>query len=186
MKRKVTMPDGEITTVEMPRFKTPWNHDTRTASKISATYNKDPSKTKQEFKESTDINVILERFKRTNEAPPMVLPEHFIDLTERPTYFDINRKVAKANEMFYNLPASTRATFLNDPTRWADTVVRATVTGNVELLNEIGIAATRKAQEPPPGGKPATPAADHQTAPEPPKGAPKGAQEAPKSDNPPK
>lgn len=184
MKRQLTMPDGEIINAELPRFKTPYNHDTRLASRLSAVYSKQPSLTKQEFKEETNINTILDRFKRTGEIPPVVLPEHFADLSERPTYFDIATKVATANHLFYRLPATTRAIFQNDPNRWADEVVKATNSNNAELLEQLGIDATRKPQE---TEKP-TPGQGGTPAPEPPAGAPgapkAGDSPAPPSDKP--
>lgn len=138
------MPDGELLTIDLPRFKTPYNHDTRAASLLSATYNKEPSKTKQEFKDETDINTILARFTRANELPPAVLPEHFTDLTTRLDYFTMQTRIAKSQELFYRLSATTRSEFQNDPTRWADTVVQAVKKGDVEHLRQLGIHHTPK------------------------------------------
>lgn len=173
MKQKFNMPDGEIVDREMPQWKTPYNHDREFESDRTGLYCKDPSLTKQEFKEETDINVILERFTRSGEPPPMVLPEHFMDLTERTNYFDMARQIAVANEKFYLLPAATRAEFQNDPTRWADAVVQAVHLGDREYLAELGIDAPERPQaaDPSPG---ATPAPEETKKPsEAPKGAPK-------------
>lgn len=133
------MPDGSIVENITPMFKTPWNHDTNFESERTGLYCNDPSLTKQEFKEETDINVILERFMRTGEPPPMPLPEHFTDISGRQSYYEMQTKLATANESFYLLPANQRAEFQNDPTRWADAVVAAVDAGDRERLKELGI-----------------------------------------------
>lgn len=156
-KQKFTMPDGELTERDMPVWKTPYNFDTNFESERTALYCADPSKTKQEFKDETDINVILARFTRTGETPPVILPEHFADLTNRTTYFDMASAAADANELFYLLPASTRAEHLNDPTRWADAVVQALEQGNRESLEKLGIATSPAAPQGANQGTPPTP-----------------------------
>lgn len=140
-----------------PYFKTPWNHDTDAESLRTATTCSDPSLTKQEFKDETDINVILDRFMKTKELPPMALPEHFLDLSGRKTYFEMASQVAEANEKFYLLDADTRAQFQNDPTKWADAVVSATEHGDRKALREMGIDVPDEPAEPrdPPTGTPA-------------------------------
>lgn len=165
MKQKYTMPDGEIVEKDMPVWKTPYNHDTNFESDRTASYDTSPSMTKQEFKEETDINVILERFMKTGQPPPMALPEHFGDLTTRLTYYEASQAMAEAHELFYTLPPKLRAEHLNDPNRWADTIMVALEKGDTDTLNANGIqATTRKPQEPlegrpPAGGSTPAPAA---------------------------
>lgn len=177
IKLPIKMPDGEIITAEIPQWKTPWNHDTDLEARRTGTYNDEPSLTKQEFKEETDINVILERFMRGGDAPPPVLPEHFMDLTQRPTYFDVAQRIAEANKTFYMLDAETRAKHLNDPNRWADEVVQATNRGDKAALEALGIEVHLKPQEDakattsPAGGSPPPEIAKAPS--EAPKGAPK-------------
>jgi len=139
MKQKFTMPTGDIVEKEMPMWKTPYNHDTNFESDRTALYCADPSLTKQEFKDEADINVILERFMRTREAPPITTPEDFTDLTGRTTYYDMASRVAEANKLFYELPATKRYIFQNDPTRWADAVVQATEAGDRDAMIELGL-----------------------------------------------
>lgn len=163
-KQKFEMPDGEIIEKDMPVWKTPWNHDTNFESDRTALFCADDSLTKQEFKEETDINNILDRFMRNNEPPPIPLPEHFGDTTVNETYHQMQNRLAEASAMFYRLPADSRAEHLNDPTRWADAVVKAVENNDVERLARLGIDATRKpqaAEGPPPApvSTPATPAA---------------------------
>lgn len=156
---KYLMPDGELKEhPKLPDWKTPWNHDTNFESERTGIYCPEESKTKQEFKDDADINVILARFMKTGQPPDIVLPEHFADLTGRTTYFDMASKAADANELFYLLPATKRAEFLNDPTRWADAVVAALARGDVKDLNAMGVAATEKPQEAPQGDSGDSPA----------------------------
>lgn len=160
MKKKFVMPTGDIVEADMPVWKTPYNHDRDFESERTGTYNNEPSLTKQEFKDDADINIILARFQRTREPPPVSLPEHFLDLTGRTTYFEMASKAADANAMFYMLPAEKRAEHLNDPTRWADAVVRAAETDNLDELVRLGIDAQAAPEQPqaPTTGTPPPPA----------------------------
>lgn len=182
------MPDGEKVKKDFPDFKTPWNHDTNFESDRVALFCNDPSLTKQEFKEDADINVILARVLKTGEMP-ITLPEHFADLTDRTDYFTMASQVAEANALFYELPANKRALFLNDPTRWADAVVKATQDGDRQELIALGIDVPRERPQvvEPEGGAPeGTPAREVlRAAPEAPtSGAPAGDTTQPKTDTP--
>lgn len=177
---KITMPDGEIVESKLPVFKTPYNHDTDFEARRTGTYNDEPSLTKQEFKEETDINVIMERFTRGGALPPPVLPEHFMDLAERPTYFDTQQRLAEANRTFYMLPAELRAEFLNDPTRWADAVVKAVDSNDRTGLAALGVEVPpERPQEPvkPTSPDSAAPTAEKATT------APGASGDPPKSDS---
>lgn len=150
-------------------WKTPWNHDTNMESERTGLTCADPSLTKQEFVEEADINVILNRFMRTGEPPPMALPEHFIDMTHRPTYFEIQERLATASAMFYELPPKLRAEYQNEPAQWADAVSLAAARDDLEGLRALGIDAREKPQEPPKGTPPVP---ELQPAPAAPKAAP--------------
>lgn len=139
MKQKFTMPDGELIEKEMPMWKTPYNHDRDFESDRTGTYCADPSLTKQEFKDETDINVILERFMKTGEPPPVTLPEHFIDATEKKTWREMAEIQAEMSAKFYTLPPALRFEFLNDPNQWADAVVTALDNNDKQRLEAFGI-----------------------------------------------
>lgn len=140
VKQKFLMPDGELVEKDMPQWKTPWNHDTNFESDRTALFCKEPSLTKQEFKDECDINVILERFLKTGEPPAMTLPEDFADISERRTYMEIAEQFAEARSLFYGLPAGTRESCNNDPAFWADQVVKAMDKRDGDRLNELGVA----------------------------------------------
>lgn len=163
MKQKVTMPSGEIVEKDLPVWKTPYNHDTNFESDRTSLYCKDPAKTKQEFRDETDINVIINRFMKTGEPPPIALPEHFMDLSQRTTYFDMASRVAEANKLFYELPATKREEFQNNPNLWADAVVKATNQGDYKTLEELGLEVPER---------PEVPDIQLKETPEAPKGAP--------------
>ncbi|UDN67603.1 internal scaffolding protein [robinz microvirus RP_71] len=167
---KHLMPDGELVEMQMPLFKTPYNHNTNFESDRTALYCKDPSMTKQEFMADADINNILAKFLRLGEAPPITLPEHFMDLSQRTTYYDTASQIAETNKLFYNLPARTRAVYANDPTRWADAVVQAVEQNDRQTLLDAGIELPDVPQDPPTPPVPPVPAAKAEGAP----GAPKG------------
>lgn len=162
MKQKFEMPDGEIVEKDFPAFKTPYNHDTNFESDRTAFYDTEPSATKQEFKEDADINVIINRFLKTGQPPPIALPEHFGDLTTRLTYFEAASAQAEAHALFYTLPPALRAEHLNDANRWADTVMVALEKGDRNTLIANGIAVPPENPQEPTSGRPpavGTPAA---------------------------
>lgn len=165
-------------------WKTPYNHDTMKESDRTALTCNDVSLTKQEFVEESDMNVIIDRLLRGADAPPPVLPEHFGDMTTKTSYFDMQTKLAEANETFYGLPAKKREEFGNNAAVWADAVVTALNAGNRDALVAMGLdipdpnlkRTQGEGQESAPRGAPATPvAADNK---EPPSGSTKPPTEA--------
>lgn len=76
----------------------------------------DASLTKQEFKEDTDINVLIERFTATGRVTPSAVQPVYMDATIYPDDFlDAMNIVAETNEAFADLPADLRALLGNDP-----------------------------------------------------------------------
>lgn len=74
-----------------------------------------PSLTKQEYKQETDINFIINRFKQTGELPPVTRPPLYADVSNIPDFHAMHEKVRLAQESFNALPADLRAKFHNDP-----------------------------------------------------------------------
>lgn len=76
----------------------------------------------QTFKESSDINVIVEKAKRTGVLSHINKnAEFYEDLTEF-NYEDAKNKIAETNSAFYGLDAETRAKFGNDPGKFINKV----------------------------------------------------------------
>lgn len=76
----------------------------------------DPILTKQADLEDSDINNIVERFRKTGVLP--VLPDksgNFVDFSSIGTYQDAMIKILEAESLFDALPAKIRAEFGNDP-----------------------------------------------------------------------
>jgi len=136
--------DGELKPIQ---WKTPFNHDTNAESDKYALTCLDKTLTQQHFKEECDINYILERYRAAQQIPPLALPEHFLDLSERMTFVDIQTRLAEANANFYRLPPEIREEHLNSPARWADQVIQATDAGDRAKLRKLGIDAPEPVQE---------------------------------------
>lgn len=171
MKLKYLTTDGVF---EDLLWKTPYNHDTNAESDRVALTCEDPSRTQQQFKESTDINWILATYAQREETPPLALPEHFADLSEgRMTYLEMQERQAEARASFYVLPPQIRADHLNNPALWADQVVQATDRGDWRKLQELGLDAKEPLQPAP------TPSGDT-PAPDPEKEAPGASKTPPK------
>ncbi len=107
----------------------------------------EPSRTKQSFKDETDINTIMARFQKTGML-------EFVNKHE-PQYGDVTAldfqnsmlSVVKAREMFADLPSKVRDRFENDPAKLLEFL------DNPENRDEailLGLAkAAKTAKEPP-------------------------------------
>lgn len=98
----------------------------------------------QSFKNSCDINIIMEQYAKTGLLPQTTqIPPSFIDCTQVPsleTAFDI---VNSAVNAFYELPPIIRKAMDNDPSKLENFIADAK---NRDLLIQHGVLIT---QEPP-------------------------------------
>lgn len=118
-------------------------------------------KTKQAFKDDTDINRIVARYQKTGIMS--FVAEHKLEYgfaTSR-DFRESMEIVAQANSMFEDLPSSLRKRFENDPSKFLDYVQDEK---NLDEMYELGLAKK------PPVPDPEPPVADLSTAtaPEPP------------------
>lgn len=81
---------------------------------------RDPSLAQQHFKDETDINVLLERFKVTGQMPQGVRLPSYGDFTGVTDFRSAQEAVLNARNAFMDLPASLRARFENDPQKLMD------------------------------------------------------------------
>lgn len=104
-------------------------------------------KTRQEFADECDINVLLARYEKHGVL------NHFN--AGRPEYFDASNVpdlqsaldiVAKAEQAFMTLPAKVRAEFENDPVRF---VAYAEDPANLERMREWNLAPPAPVEAPP-------------------------------------
>lgn len=70
----------------------------------------------QSYKESTDVNVILERFARGDVSVLSKIQGTYGNFTEMPqTLAELQQRVIDAENIFYALPLETRAQFEHNP-----------------------------------------------------------------------
>lgn len=130
---------------------------------------KEPSMTKQAFKDECDINNIVRKFEQTgvldhvNQAAAKGLYQDLPDGLDLQAGLNM---IAQAEAAFMALPAAARAEFNNDPVAFVEAFNNPTE-ANQELFIKLGLATDAR----PPKQESAPPS----TPPEPPKG-----------DNPPK
>lgn len=83
-------------------------------------YFEETGKTKPEFKESCDVNYILEKYKNTGELPLMQRKPIYGDFSNPVDYQTSLHVVMKAEQQFNELPAEVRKRFDNDPALFLD------------------------------------------------------------------
>ena len=80
------------------------------------TINNDPTLTQQQFKEPTDINAIMRKYRATGELPNFT-PKKGVygDFSNSKTYQESLHAIMDANKSFMTLPSDVRKRFSNDP-----------------------------------------------------------------------
>lgn len=100
----------------LPFIRSANNYDTEAASLASGLACEDPTRARQEFKEETDINTIVERFGLGYEAPAVPDFPTSVDYSEFALdYHSALNLVKQAEEEFMTLPAAVRDKFGHDP-----------------------------------------------------------------------
>lgn len=74
-----------------------------------------PSKTKQEFKDSADINKIMKRFLAGEAFPQATREGYYADVPNIKNLHEAYELVQQSEESFMSLPAEARKRFENDP-----------------------------------------------------------------------
>lgn len=96
-------------------LRSPFNYDTDEASQESGLVCPEDTKTKQSFKEQSDINTIVNTFMKTGVMPESVSMPRYGDFSEAMDYQTALNLVMQAEDAFMELPAQLRARFENDP-----------------------------------------------------------------------
>lgn len=105
--------------------------------RVTTTFRK-PSRTKQEFKEDADINVIMRRFAKTGVLPQMQhQTPRYVDAAEMPDLQTALHIIQDAQKHFMSLPANVRKEFDNDPMKYVEFAQKPE---NIEKLREWGLA----------------------------------------------
>ena len=90
--------------------------DSKTKRISVKTVNKDPSLTKQQFKDECDINKIMSKYQTTGEFTHITSKQGiYADFSDITDYREMLHTVKYAQEAFSQLPAQVRARFKNDP-----------------------------------------------------------------------
>ncbi len=104
-----------------------------------------PSRTQQSFRDETNINNILEKYRKTGLVEHV--KNHGGKYAELPNHEDFHHAmnlVTSAQQMFDELPAGVRAEFHNDPSQFLEFV---TDEENEEEMIEMGLVAPAPARE---------------------------------------
>lgn len=98
---------------------------------------KDTSKTQQHFREQTNINSIIAKYRRTGFLPVMQQGQPmFGDFSSGKTYHEMVNQVKTAQESFEQLPAEFKKKFEQDPAKMIDFVLNAE---NNQVALEMGL-----------------------------------------------
>lgn len=104
-------------------LRTPHNYDTDAVSNETGLRCEDLSLAQQSFRDETDINNILERFNITGELPGGHAQPQYGDFLDSPVDYKQALDVVKGAQSAFNaLPASLRARFDNEPSKFVDFV----------------------------------------------------------------
>lgn len=141
-------------------FDTVYNYATRNKeaneSTLFATVNEEESMTQQSDADECDINLIMEKYKVTGQAPQVIQQGIYGDFTEVGDYRTAVERIRAANEAFQAIPAKLREKFDNDPAKFIDF---ATNPDNMDEMIKLGLAEKieikdNKQPAPPPAPEP--------------------------------
>lgn len=106
------------------------------------------SRTRQEFKDECNINVIMKRYEKTGVISHVSNRQpRYVDFGDGvPDFHTAMNMMVDAEAAFMSLPASVRKRFENDP---ASFVEYASDVKNIEQLREWGLAAPEKVPDAP-------------------------------------
>ncbi|AXF52308.1 MAG: internal scaffolding protein [Microviridae sp.] len=76
---------------------------------------KTKSRTKQQFKDATNINNIMKKYRRTGTVPITRQELQYVDNTELPTFRQRQHLIIESKAIFERLPSELRLRFENDP-----------------------------------------------------------------------
>ena len=105
----------------------------------------DPSLTQQQFKEDSDINVMLEKFKVTGVMPQGVRMPSYGDFTGVSDYRSAVEAIHKAEMAFMDMPANVRNRFDNDPQKFLEFCADPK---NAEEAARLGLVDPRQPKAP--------------------------------------
>lgn len=96
-----------------------------------------PTLTEQAHKDSTDINKIIEKYKRTGVMEHIARTQPKYDVATPYDYHEAMNVIANANSEFEKIPAKIRAMFNNNPMDFFEFVQDEK---NIEKMQDLGLA----------------------------------------------
>jgi len=91
-------------------------------TKRVATVSDKPSRADQQWKDSCDVNKIMEKYRQTGTITHVRNAKEgkYLDLTSIPTYQEALDQIRKADSLFQEIPAKIRLKFDNNPQKLID------------------------------------------------------------------
>lgn len=123
--------------------------------RVSLSFAGDAGLTKQSFAADADINNIIRRFVRTGVVEHMAKYGGEYGFATSQTFQEAMNVIAKANEMFAELPAKVRNRFSNRPEEFLEFVQDP---ANLPEMRTMGLAKPLVPPRAPPAPPPAAPA----------------------------
>lgn len=120
-----------------PFVRSQYNYDADAVSRETGLVCADGSRTKQEFLEECDINVLMRRFGVTGRLPVAAVQPLVGDFTSIGDYHEAMNAVIAADENFMLLPSSVREKFNNDPRQFVDFCIDP---ANIEAVRDLKLA----------------------------------------------
>lgn len=102
--------------------------------------NTQPAITKQEFKDQSDINTILQQYQHHPHLLIPTEPQLYGDFSQATDYQSALNSIMDAQQQFLDLPAKVREKFNNDPGQFLDFVHNEE---NLPELVKMGLATER-------------------------------------------
>lgn len=123
-------------------------YDVKAASNAAQTVvAPEPVLTRQEFKEDSDINVLLKRFGVTGKMPAPLKPPEYGDFSAVTDFETAMLALKDAEQHFERVPAELRDRFDNDPHEFLEFVQDDE---NYTEAAELGLVPKKKEPEPAP------------------------------------
>lgn len=143
------------------KFRSRYDYEGDEVADATITYCPEPSLTKQEFKDESDINVVMRRYQNSGIAPGASGVARYGDFSDAVDYHTASNIVLAAEEQFSRLPSKIRDRFRNDPAAFLDFVhdsKNLDEAAELGLLSDEVMAARARAAATAPPAVPAAPA----------------------------
>lgn len=111
--------------------------DLKRHNRVSITFTQ-PSRTKQSFREETNINSIMARYEKSGQMPQLNQNiASYGDFSHSDSYQESVTKIRDAHELFESMPSQVRAHFENSPEIFLE---YASNIDNIDTLRQMGLA----------------------------------------------